>query len=181
MQPKTTLVSLDIIFLTYPPLPLLLFLLLFLKLDSSPPLNSLNVCLSGTLCTVFLSNFVVLIFNDVLHNYNFFYPPFCHSSRHQCSWRWVSWSFVCSLRSFRVYFSVSLLLDICLWSQLLCLLIAETFLIDVAELDDSAIDTCMIFPVPDLTTVTNTNAEVITPVTKMVTIFSVSQYLRDFF
>lgn len=125
MQPKTTLVSLDIIFLTYPPVPLLLFLLLFLKLDSSPPLNSLNVCLSGTLCTVFLSNFVVLIFNDVLHNYTFFYPPFCHSSCHQCSWRWVSWSFVCSLRSFRVYFSVSLLLDICLWSR--CVMFAHSW------------------------------------------------------
>lgn len=89
-----------------------------------------------------------------------------------------SWSFVCSLRSFRVYSSVFLLLDICLWSHLFRLLIAETFLIDVAEPDDSAIDTCMIFPVPDLTTVTNTNGAIITPVTKMVTIFSVFQCKR---
>lgn len=61
-----------------------------------------------------------------------------------------------------------------------CLLIAENFLIDVAELDDSAIDTCMIFPVPDLTTITNTEAAINTPVTKMVTIFSVSQCKRFF-
>lgn len=61
-----------------------------------------------------------------------------------------------------------------------CFLIADTFLLHVAELDGSAIDTCMIFPVSDLTTVTDTMTAITTPVTRMVNIFSVFQCNRHF-
>ncbi|TNN02058.1 hypothetical protein fugu_009545 [Takifugu bimaculatus] len=56
----------------------------------------------------------------------------------------------------------------CTITNFFILLFVTAHVITAAEeLDGSAIDTCMIFPVPDLTTVTNTKDAIITPVTTM--------------